>query len=170
LGGSYILTRGETITLYALDGMKEYLWSDNSTLSFLNVNTVQKELGEYLYWVEVTDENECVSADEVLIEVVENKILVSDALDNENIQKLEVYVYPNPARERITIQFENLKQNDNIELQIISVTGGVVLWEKVKNLHTTDEIVLRLDNILPGTYILIVNNPDFIKRFNIVLL
>jgi hypothetical protein len=170
LGGPYILTWGETITLYALDGMKEYLWSDNSTLSFLDINTAQKDPGEYLYWVEVTDENECVSADEVLIEVVENKILVSDALDNENIQKLEVYVYPNPAHEQISIRFENLKQNDKIELQIISVTGGVVLWKKVENLHTTDEIVLRLDNILPGTYILIVNNPDFIKRFNIVLL
>jgi hypothetical protein len=158
LGGPYILSRGETITLYALDGMKEYLWSDNSTLSFLNVNTAQKEPGEYLYWVEVADENECISADEVLIEVVENKILATDGLDNNAERELIVSVFPNPAKDYITLQIENLDPIHNAEVIITSIKGEKIL----KQTYSTNNRFLKeeicLNGLNSGDYNLLVIN------------
>ena len=158
LGGPYILSRGETITLYALDGMKEYLWSDNSTLSFLNVNTAQKEPGEYLYWVEVADENECISADEVLIEVVENKILATDGLDNNAERELIVSVFPNPAKDYITLQIENLDPIHNAEVIITSIKGEKILIQtySTNNRFLKEEICLN--GLNSGDYNLLVIN------------
>ena len=157
-GGPYILTQGETITLYALNGMKEYLWSDNSTLSFLDVNTEQKNPGEYLYWVEVTDENECVSADEVLITVVENKILATDGLDNNAERKLIVSVFPNPAKDYITLQIENLDPVHNAEVIINSIKGEKILKQTYSKNNRFLKEEICLNGLNSGDYNLLVIN------------
>ena len=170
LGGPYILTRGETITLYAPDGMKEYLWSDNSTLSFLDVNTAQKNPGEYLYWVEVADENQCVAMDKVLIKVVDNKLMQSGNLINETDHNLTINVFPNPVKDNLNLLINNLNPDSDIKLQI-STTEGLIVMEKILSNEINDYkamIQLNLKNLNTGIYYIHIHCGNLYRVFKVV--
>ncbi len=63
LGGDRFACLGDEITLNAGDGYRAYLWNDGSTQQTLTV----MQSGEY--WVQVTDENNCISSDSALVTI-----------------------------------------------------------------------------------------------------
>ncbi|MCD4745065.1 MAG: T9SS type A sorting domain-containing protein, partial [Bacteroidales bacterium] len=170
LGEPVTVTQGETVTLYATDGMKEYLWSDNSTLSFLNVNTSNKKPGEHIYWVEVVDENECVSEDEVLIEVVENKMMETDEFGNNAGQELIVSIFPNPAKDNITLYIENSDPDHNVKIIITSVKGEKMLQHTYSKNNRFFKEEISLNTLNSGDYNLVVINGNIRRTIKFIKL
>ena len=169
LGEPITVTQGEIVTLYATDGMKEYLWSDNSTLSFLNVQTAQKEPGEYLYWVEVVDENECVSADEVLIEVVENKMLTTDEFDNNAGQELKISVFPNPVKDNMIVSLQNLIEQNEILFHFYNTHGKRIFAINTFSIDKNQKMLIPVDHIETGIYILQISHNNYIINKMVII-
>lgn len=164
--------QGEILTLEAPVGMREYLWSDGSVLPFLEVNTSALPTGTSTYWIEVIDENGCLAFDEVCLMLTTFKDFAAVDIaeqKNDNDLGFEVRVFPNPAREYVIIQFINFKKNNFVEVRLITAIGGVVMQKGVNNIHTSDEVVIPLDNIPPGIYILKINSPYFENRYTIII-
>ncbi|MCD4731916.1 MAG: T9SS type A sorting domain-containing protein, partial [Bacteroidales bacterium] len=145
-------------------------WSDNSTLSFLDINTSNIKPGEYIYWVEVTDENECVSADEVLIEVIGGEMILNDGLDNSTGQELIVNVSPNPARDIIIIHLENIDINSEIEIYLYTNEGVQVMDYKTRGFTKDINIGLQVGSFETGSYTIKISNGTGIIIKNIVLI
>ena len=68
IGDDIVIMPGETIRLNIdNNNVKEYFWSDNSNLNFLDVNTLEMPPGKYLYSVEVKDYNSCSGKDDIML-------------------------------------------------------------------------------------------------------
>jgi type IX secretion system substrate protein len=156
LGGPYNLTQGEAITLYAPSGMKSYSWSDNSTLSFLDVFTDQKAPGEYTYQLEVVDNNDCAETNEVVIGVKENDLLLFENDSDTLGQELDITIFPNPCREYFYLNTEDLKQGEDIQLSLYSSEGLLIINKKEK-VKTAAYLKIRTDFLSPGQYHLLID-------------
>ena len=64
-----------------------------------------------------------------------------------------IIVYPNPAKESITILSE---EQHNIEFHLLDVQGRNVLTGILKEKET----VVAIDSLVNGTYTLVFQNPD----------
>jgi len=158
LGGPYSVVQGETITLIAPEGMKEYLWNDHSTLSYLNVNTSNLYPGNYAFWVEVKDENGSISHGEAIVGVVEDKGSLSGDLKYTTEQSLKVNLFPNPAKDNLKLSVMNINIRSELQLNIFTTNGELIWDETIKPVSKIFEKFLDLKTIQPGVYILIVTN------------
>lgn len=147
LGQDTIICEGADITLYVDSTFQNYLWSTGDTISYITVN----ELGDY--WVNIVNENGCVSGDTIFIEV--------DVCTNVNdiILEDEIGIYPNPFRNSLTIEF------GEVNTKLLSVE---VLSSNGKLLYRYDNMVLETLSIhnleMPsGNYYLVIEFIDGTK-------
>lgn len=156
LGGPYSLVQGETITLKSPEGMKEYLWNDRSTQSFIDINTSNLDPGDYSYWVEVKDENGYKSIAKTIIKITNMHEIQSSSLIEPKTNEMTAEIKPNPARDALNVHIENLKLQEKVKIELFSLEG-VIFWENefVANEINTD-IKANLSGIPPGTYLLII--------------
>jgi hypothetical protein len=114
LGQDIAWQSGNSITLSAPDGYS-YLWNTGSNTQNIVVDTTG------IFSVVVTNTFDCAYTDSV---VVFNPLGVKEVLE-----KLEVEIYPNPAKENINIK--STEPNCNIE--IYASDGKMVLHQKLVN-------------------------------------
>ncbi len=169
LGDTITVQQGEIVSLIAPSGMKEYLWSDGSSLSFLDINTSNIKPGEYIYWVQVTDENKCVSADEVLIKVIYNTLSMSIEIKDIVGQDLKANISPNPAKDIIVLHLENIDINSEIEILLYTNEGVRVMNYKTRGFTKDINISLQVGSFETGSYTIRISNGTGIIIKNIVL-
>jgi hypothetical protein len=160
LGGPYSLVQGETITLMAPEGMKEYLWNDHSTQSFIDINTSNLYPGDYSYWVKVKDENGCISHGEAIVEVVEDKGSLSGDFQDTTEQSLKVNLFPNPAKDKLFLNLSGLDVSSKLILELYT-QGGILL--KMEELDFNERFLrkeIKISSIPSGTYVLKIRNGD----------
>jgi hypothetical protein len=180
LGDTIYAHRGELITIEAPTGMEEYLWSDGSTLSFLNVNTGFLDAGNYDYLVEIEDENSCREADGITLIVLDDGVLADNLVykdygeetlnvnaDNDSGEMI-VNVFPNPARDKILISIQKLIPGSDLQLQILSDLSKEVWIEKLHIKHDCYEKQLDITTLEPGIYLLKIEYETYEKLFKIV--
>jgi aminopeptidase YwaD len=86
----------------------------------------------------------------------------SVGIENKTKQTL-LSVYPNPAREQITINFKNLPL-DKTSIKLINSIGETIIEEPAQ--HQIQKI--QLSNITSGIYTLVVSSPSFFLTKKIV--
>ncbi len=107
---------GETATL-SVNNAEAYLWSTGETTQSINVTT------DGNYWVKTTDLGGCDDRDTLKVNFKE-----CSTVGIEDVVKIipGVSVYPNPAREKITISHH---YQENVRVEITDITGKVVLQD-----------------------------------------
>ena len=140
---------GQSVILDAGSGFSAYLWSTGETTSSIQVNT------QGLYSIEVTDDNGCVSFDEVFLQVFTGVTVVSG--------QANVQIFPNPAHEQLTIKIQELSA-DNIALKLFSVDGKIIRNEELKSSNGQFIKTFSLSGIATGIYFLeIINTKNSVR-------
>jgi hypothetical protein len=164
------VSRGSVVTLETNPGMQEYKWNDNSTLSFLKLNTSILDEGDHNYFVDVIDTNRCKGRAQFLLRI--EKYSQTQKIDeNCNInQKSKVSVYPNPAHEKVHLLIENISLNADFYLFIYTETGNLI--RKLNFITVEDSIHIDIGTVgfSPGTYIMKVIVADQIIIKKIIIL
>ncbi|SMD31950.1 Por secretion system C-terminal sorting domain-containing protein [Reichenbachiella faecimaris] len=77
----------------------------------------------------------------------------------------EVNYYPNPVDEMLTI--ETNEKLDNVNIQIISITGGVVLQQVLSGIYSS-EFKIDVSSLKTGVYHVLINTNHSNEKFRIL--
>jgi len=89
---------------------------------------------------------------------------ISNMLFSNKTASSQIYIWPNPARDKIMVYVNSLRENDQGECVVYDNDGTPVLMQPVRN--GTNEIILG--NIRNGIYIVAIDNKKkdvIVKRF-----
>ncbi len=170
IGDTIVAQQGEIISLFAPFGMQAYLWNDHSTLSFLDVNTEIIKPGEYTYWVVVTDDNECVSTDEVLLKVVNDETILNEELDINTTEGLIVNISPVPAKDNMTVYLDNIDTKSKVTIHLYTIDGIRIINYETNCLTKTVNMNLQVGSFETGSYTLKIINGNRIINKNIIII
>ena len=123
-----------SIMLTAPIGQTDYLWSTNETSNTINANQAG------LYWVEITDNNNCQSSDSIQVNFIDCIGL------NEFQNDFNLKYYQN----------EFIKINTNLQeydVHIFSIDGKLIK-------HTQNETIINVNSFESGTYIIKINTSN----------
>jgi hypothetical protein len=168
LGDTIFAQKGEFISIDAPPGMEDYLWSDGSSLSCLNINTMSFEAGVYDYSLMLNDENECLATDDIALIVLDNSTksnnLVfknySEEVLNTNvknsIEDVTVKVYPNPAKDILFIEIvDKNKTLNEVSIELNNMIGRIC-FKKTFNIDDLLHKQINISDLAPGIYTLTI--------------
>ena len=88
---------------------------------------------------------------------------INVAINELELEAIELMLYPNPAKENITLAF-NLETTENLTLNIVNVKGQVVLAKSLENLPLGENrIDLNIAHFENGLYICSITNNSTIN-------
>ncbi len=137
LGGDIYTLNPDTVVLDAGQGFAHYLWQDGNTNQIYNVY----EYG--WHYVMVTDNFGCQNGDTLYIGQ-------STSVHFGGIPGTEVSVYPNPAREEVTIRIKQDGQQA-LRLELLNQTGSMVLARELEMAGILEEQI-HVGSLRPGVY------------------
>jgi len=137
LGGDIYTLNPDTVVLDAGPGFTHYLWQDGNTNQIYNVY----EYG--WHYVMVTDNFGCQNGDTLYIGQ-------STGIPFGGIPGTDVSVYPNPAREEVTIRIKQDGQQA-LRLELLSQTGSMVLARELEMAGILEEQI-SVGSLRPGVY------------------
>lgn len=155
LGPDTIMGSGHIHTLDAGSGFDQYLWHDGSTNQTYVVNGQQLGQGTYTFGVWVMDSMGCIGGDTI-------KIGIFTGIEDHAATQIQVF--PNPAREKLFIQFGQWRKEVNVE--IIDINGR--LHQKTKIVPRANETGhINIKHLANGVYALRIHLGDtvVVKRF-----
>ncbi|MCH2021061.1 MAG: T9SS type A sorting domain-containing protein [Saprospiraceae bacterium] len=120
-----------------------YLWNNGATTSSIS------GLCAGTYIVTVTDINNCVFIDSVIISTATNINKISSSTQ-------ELILYPNPTRNILWI--EGFK-SEAIEIKIFNSLGQLLINNKIRG--ETNKLKLNVSSLLPGHYHLFLLNKNY---------
>ncbi len=97
-------------------------------------------------------------------EIMDDDILASNNGLKNNIDEIEISVYPNPVRELLRIDIIGLNGSENINSQLIDLQGKVVRKERIK----VSSNVICFSDIQPGTYFLQIFIDNKYQEYKII--
>ncbi len=153
LGNDTTISTNDTIILDAGSGFSEYLWNTGSieqvlTLSNLNV-------GDYEYFVWVTDFNNCVGSDTIIIHAVLPNLVTNE------IASFDLEIFPNPTSDFLYIR-PQINIDTKTTITLIDNLGKVAYEHKIEKLNASNVMELNLTNLKNGFYILRINGTDLV--------
>ena len=131
-------------------GFSSYLWSSGETTQSISVGIPNT------YCVTVTDPNSCSNSDCVFIDISNG---ISDLQSNKLFS-----VYPNPATDILSINFN--RTSSNVEIKLMNTTGELVKKFVVENSGQTN---VDLSPFSKGIYFLRINADEFSEVQKIIL-
>lgn len=139
------VTLGDSVNLDA-DNFTTYDWSTGDNSQMINFFATADET----IWVVVTDANGCTGSDTIFISVVSNV---------EEVASMGTFdVYPNPSVTEVNFVLnENLS---NVSIQLVDITGKVVLQETRNTILSGTTTTLKVDGLAKGTYLLMVQSAE----------
>lgn len=152
IGNDTTITIEDSVKLEINSNFENILWSNGETTNEIMVYGSELGIGEHYFTVTFDEtENNCTLSDTVLIRV--EPVQVINRLENN-----EIYIFPNPTRNKIQITSKEIINS----IQIISLNG--VLFDS-KNSINQYKYSIDLSDLNPGIYILqIMSNQKTIKR------
>ncbi len=135
LGADTVICANDTIILDA--GIYDnYLWSTGETSQTIVVDSVGIGLNQAMFFVQVTDSNNCINSDTVNISF---NICSGIKNNSENI----INVYPNPTNDFLIINGKQIS-----EIYIINIKGNIVKKVSIQN----EKNVIDLRTLSKGIY------------------
>ncbi|MBM3435977.1 MAG: T9SS type A sorting domain-containing protein, partial [Bacteroidetes bacterium] len=152
LGNDTTVYTYETVLLDAGNPGSSYLWSTGATTQTIEAGS-GGITGEIVFWVEVTNDGDCVSSDEVVISF-EEYTGIEHATANELLS-----VYPNPGNGKFLLQLRSNKESE-ISVQIFNSVSKQVF--KQSYYFTGDKFQTRIDlsGLAKGLYYLQVSGAE----------
>lgn len=143
----------DTIIL-GLDGMYvAYFWQDGSTDSTFTVtNNSGPNGGEQIYWVEGIGAAGCTGSDTISVWFLPITEI------NENKHDIAIEVYPNPAKDKISISLRNF--TGDVDIQILTIDGNVLHKSSLKPIRHKYIEDINISFLPHGVYLLKLNSPD----------
>jgi hypothetical protein len=158
---------GELITLEAPEGMQEYVWSNGSSLPYLDVNTNELTPEEADIWVQMTDVQNCVWYDNLVLLIQNYKREVHEVTISADEPNGIFDIYPNPANEKIFIK-SICTIDGEVKLELISAYGQVLFYQeclfsanKILEIHTAD--------FSPGSYQIRISYQDNKLNYKLII-
>jgi hypothetical protein len=145
LGPDIIASTGQIVTLDAGAGFVTYAWSNAATTQTIDV-TVTND-----YIVTVSDSNGCSNSDTINVQF---SIGINQITDIDFI-----HVYPNPANDKVTLQFNMNKQSD-LEIRIVDLNGRTVFFDQKKDAKGEMLFEYDVNNFNPGMYFIHLNTNE----------
>jgi len=149
---SVVIQSGQSITLDPGPGFSNYQWSTGETTQTIEVNSTGS------YFVTVRDHNGCYSSDIIFVEVLVGT--------EKSIEEPELLIYPNPARDQLSIAFGHAK-NEDLSISIFSPEGRMIL--AINEFSGEPQLNVDLSKFSPGIYFLMMRlgELNLCKRFMI---
>ena len=106
----------------------------------------------------------CENGDFVLSQGFQQSDLVITAIRNSDQVDYNVKAFPNPVRDKLSIQTEDLK-NKKLLLELYDIHGSLLLKKKIK----TSPMTISISDFSSGEYILrIIKNNKPVKSYKII--
>lgn len=140
LGNDTTIGESDTLILSAPAGMNSYLWNTNASTQSIAVNESNAP-GEF--WVRVEDTNDCLHTDTIFVDIRTGI--------NEN-RLMQSRIYPNPITEHATVEL-NLPAAADVHIQVLSLTGKVVVNDRRAFTAGTTQHILNLSEVSSGVYL-----------------
>ena len=153
-GKDTIKTYTLPITLNAGPGFVSYQWQDNSVSSSFNVTQWS------LYWVKVTDEHGCTSADSVYV-------YSPFHVDELQIFPGEVKIYPNPVQDVLHVAFD-MEAVKNIRMELFDLNSILVYRKEFKQIQTTNNDIY-VNGFAPGEYFLRITVDKVSNTYKVIV-
>ena len=123
-----------------------YLWSSGDITSSISPVT------SGIYWLLVTDANNCISDTAYFVIEDANSISENNIISDLNI-------FPNPSDGLVVISFES-NENGNFIISILNVLSEVVFEDKLMNFSGFYQKKINLDNFAKSVYIIRIETSD----------
>jgi len=148
LGIDTILKLTHTITLDAGAGFTNYLWNDSTTNQSKQIVGSVAGVGTHNYYVDVTDSNGCQGSDTIVVEVID------DTGINFKNHLSSISLIPNPANAQLNIEFQNIKPDFPVEIELYNSMGALVKVVHFKQ----NESCVDVSDLPQGFYIVAVQS------------
>ena len=160
--GPDIVFKGEEFTLYTLEGMVNYLWSDNSTSSNLRVLPNELNVGDYVYSVQIRDTNQCIISASKKVQIIDLEHSPVDLPINQlteyntSVSDFLTMIFPNPTEDNCTLSIQSSTSIGQFSLFLYSDVGKL-LWVKIyEEQRSCSEIEILTNALPPGKYFLML--------------
>jgi len=153
-GKDTIKTYTLPITLDAGTGFVSYQWQDNSAGSTFNVTQWN------LYWVRVTDEHGCSSADSVYVYSPFN-------INDLQIFPGKVNIYPNPVQDilHVAVDMDVVK---NIRMELFDLKSILAYRKDLKQIQSADNDIY-VNGFAPGEYFLRISVDKVSHTYKVIV-
>ena len=155
LGPDIYTSRPDTVVLDAGPGFMSYTWQDGQNGQTYHVSEIGWK------WVFVTDIYGCVGSDTTYVGFYTHIPGVDEPFTSR--------VYPNPAKDQITIEFSNDFYFENFELEIIDIRGNIVRSLRMPGNGASRE-TLDVSFLQPGVYFLNIRRNNFNQIHKITII
>ena len=146
-GGPYYMQVGDTLGLYSNSAGGHYPYSDSLGLVKITGNTAF-DLASYFYFYNwVVKSPDCVSPRVAVTASILTGVNELDAA-------LDFSIFPNPAANQVTIQFDN--QGTPAIMQVTNVLGQPIILKNV----TSQQCVIDLSTLSAGVYLVRLQQCD----------
>ncbi|MCD4683539.1 MAG: ASPIC/UnbV domain-containing protein, partial [Bacteroidales bacterium] len=137
----------DAITLEVGSGYLAYLWQDGSSDSlFIATNTSGPNGGEQVYWVIVVGSGGCTGSDTISVWFLPLTEI------NENKPGISFEVYPNPAKDKISISFGEI--TGDVEIQILTTFGNLLYKSGLKQVRHNYRKDIDISFLSEGVYLI----------------
>lgn len=153
--GADIVTTDATYVLDATSAFTTYTWSTGETTQTITVS----QTGSYS--VVVTDANGCSGTDTI-------SFITTFSVENLDGSKGSIDVFPNPTREIVNLQFNDVKANE-VRIDVVNMSGAVISSSKASLVEGNGLVVLNLGNVAEGVYIVRMSYNNSVSTHRIVV-
>ncbi|HEX2394472.1 MAG TPA: S8 family serine peptidase [Bacteroidales bacterium] len=153
LGNDTTITSVANLTLDAGSGFKSYAWNNGSTTRTLFLQNLP--VGDHIYSVKVTDSKTCSNTDTIIVGVILSTQNQSLKVHN----NLNLEIYPNPVSDELYIRSDTPLDTE-LNISLLDIYGKIVCSVSRFHLEYSDPIILKLNNLNSGIYILRINNSN----------
>ena len=151
LGPDVYITENETTVLDAGSGFSSYLWSTSETASTINVSGPVLGEGSYVYWVQVSDDNNCEASDTI-------KVTISPAVGIADCNvSSKVKIYPNPAGNYFYIDVPE-ESYAALSAEILDIEGKTI--KTISNIRKGNPFRISMLDLVTGVYFVKVKAPN----------
>jgi PKD repeat protein len=143
LGADTTITTADNLSLDVGTGFMTYSWSTGATTSSIEIMAGDLTPGTYTYSVTVTDENNCMTSDNITITVE----MVDQTQDWST--SYAVILAPNPASTEVQVSW-NTDPNPVNEIRLFNASGQLLrVYSVPDNQH---QLNLAIDHLADGLY------------------
>ncbi|MEZ4885238.1 MAG: T9SS type A sorting domain-containing protein [Chitinophagales bacterium] len=144
------------LTYEAIGGHGNYTFNGHNPSNFLQNGDI--------YQIEVTDGNGCTAM--VSDTIACNFTSIENPNPHSSIPK--IHLYPNPNNGNFTLSLE-LKQAEEVDIEILDITGRVKLWQQLQTLPTVERHTFEQQGLPSGLYFIRLSGKDWIWTEKVVV-
>jgi len=148
--------KGSSLTLDAGEGFTSYLWADGSTNQTITFNNIQNDILDF--FVLTKDSIGCYADTFDIIVIQSNNIKESNSNNN-------TIIYPNPAKDRLNIQFINELPS---RVEIFNMNGQL-LRTVTPGYGLSNTVTINVGEYSKGVYLLKVNYNVKIEYYKVII-